>query len=57
MVDSNDTKLCNKNTCAALITPQGRENETVFCTERGRQSLCSQAEVSRIIIIYLGHGH
>ena len=41
MVDSSDAKLCQKNTCAALITPQGRENETVFCTERGRQSLCS----------------
>lgn len=37
--------------------PQGRETESAFASEMGRQSLCSQAGVSRIVIIFLGHGH
>lgn len=43
IVDSNEEKLISKNTCACFITPQGREKESVFATEMGRQSLCSQA--------------
>lgn len=57
VVDAQEQSLIAKNTCAALITPQGRERESAFATERGRYSLCAQAQASRIIIILLGHGH
>jgi hypothetical protein len=37
--------------------PQGRECESVFNSEMGRQNLCSQVESARLIVIFLGHGH
>ena len=57
VVDSGDDKLSKKRKCAAFITPQGREHESVFASELGRQNLCSQAEVARLIVVVLGSGH
>ena len=57
VVDSSDATISAGKKCAALITPQGREKESVFNTELGRQSLCTQTQMSRLIIIFLGHGH
>lgn len=57
IVDSGDKNLLKKNICTAIIIPQGRETESVFATEMGRQSLCTQVESSRLIVIFLGHGH
>lgn len=57
LVDSNDPKLLSQNTMAAIITPQGREKDSVFSTEKGRQNLCSQANVARCVVIILGAGH
>mmetsp|Transcript_9314 Transcript_9314/g.15703 ORF Transcript_9314/g.15703 Transcript_9314/m.15703 type:complete len:417 (-) Transcript_9314:351-1601(-) len=57
VVDSSDAKLISNSTCAAIIVPQGREQESTFSSEMGRQGLCSQAQCSRIVMIFLGHGH
>ena len=57
IVDTRDEGLLKKRNCAAIIIPQGRESESVFNTEMGRQNLCAQAEVSRLVVIFLGHGH
>lgn len=57
IVDTRDEGLLKRRNCAAIIIPQGRESESVFSTEMGRQNLCAQAEVSRLVVIFLGHGH
>lgn len=58
VVDSDDVVLKNQSpNIAALICPQGKERESLFSTELGRQNLCKQAKVSRIVIVLLGHGH
>jgi len=57
VVDSKDKNLLKKNICTAIIIPQGRETESVFSSELGRQNLCQQVETSRLIVIFLGHGH
>jgi spermidine synthase len=57
VVDSEDPALLELNTCACLIVPQGKERESVFATEMGRQKLCTQAQASRLIVVLLGHGH
>lgn len=57
VVDSNDAKILKKRTCAAFITPQGKERDTMISTEVGKISLCNQAGYSRLIIITLNHGH
>ena len=36
VVDSKDATLIAKNTCTAIIVPQGREGESAFATEMGR---------------------
>jgi len=36
IVDSSDEEISAGKKCAALITPQGREKESVFNTELGR---------------------
>jgi len=36
VVDNEDTVKLSERSCAAIIVPQGRENESVFGTERGR---------------------
>ena len=41
VVDSQEAKLLEKRISACFITPQGREKESVFATEMGRQQLCS----------------
>lgn len=57
VIDSNDAKILKKRTCAAFITPQGKERDTMISTEVGKISLCTQAGYSRLIIITLNHGH
>lgn len=57
VIDSNDAKILKKRTCAAFITPQGKERDTMISTEIGKVSLCQQAGYSRLIIITLNHGH
>lgn len=57
VVDNNDPKVLKKRTCAAFITPQGKERDTMISTEVGKISLCQQAGYSRLIIITLNHGH
>ena len=57
IVDSKDKALLKKNIATAIIIPQGRETESVFSSELGRQNLCQQVETSRLILIFLGHGH
>lgn len=57
ILDSSDPKILKKRTCAAFITPQGKERDTMISTEVGKQSLCAQAGYSRLIIITLNHGH
>jgi hypothetical protein len=57
VIDSNDPKVLKKRTCAAFITPQGKERDTMISTEVGKIALCQQAGYSRLIIITLNHGH
>ena len=57
VVDSNEDKLIKSRKCVCIITPQGREKESIFGTEMGRQKLCSQAQTARLIVVFLGHGH
>jgi hypothetical protein len=57
VIDNNDAKILKKRTCAAFITPQGKERDTMISTEVGKVSLCQQAGYSRLIIITLNHGH
>lgn len=57
IVDSNDAKVLKKRTCAAFITPQGKERESLISTEVGKSNLVQQAGFSRLIIITLNHGH
>lgn len=57
IVDSNDAKVLKKRTCAAFITPQGKERESLINTEVGKLNLSQQAGFSRLIIITLNHGH
>lgn len=57
VIDANDAKILKKRTCAAFITPQGKERDTMISTEIGKISLCQQAGYSRLIIITLNHGH
>jgi hypothetical protein len=57
VVDNNDPKILKKRTCAAFITPQGKERDTMISTEVGKITLCQQAGYSRLIIITLNHGH
>lgn len=57
IIDSNDAKVLKKRTCAAFITPQGKERDTMISTQVGKVSLCSQAGYSRLVIITLNHGH
>lgn len=56
-VDSTNKDHLKVNACTAIITPQGRETDSSFCTERGRQDLCQQTKMARIIVVFLGHGH
>jgi len=39
VVDSSDPKVLKKKTCAAFITPLGKERESMFSSEIGRQNL------------------
>jgi ubiquinone/menaquinone biosynthesis C-methylase UbiE len=57
IVDSDDDKILEKNTCACFITPQGRERDQMFCTSVGNFVLSKQAGFSRLIIAHLNHGH
>lgn len=57
IVDSNDDKILEKNSCACFITPQGRERDQMFCTEIGNFTLSKQAGFSRLIVAHLNHGH
>ena len=57
VIDANDHKILKKRSCAAFITPQGKERDTMISTEVGKISLCQQAGYSRLIIITLNHGH
>lgn len=57
MVDTTDRAHLASRTCGAIITPQGRETDSSFGTERGRQELCQQIKMSRVIVVILGHGH
>jgi len=36
IVDSTDAKILKKRTCAAFITPQGKERESLISTEVGK---------------------
>jgi hypothetical protein len=40
VMDSTDAKVLKKRTCAAFITPQGKERDTMISTEVGKISLC-----------------
>ena len=40
VIDNNDPKVLKKRTCAAFITPQGKERDTMISTEVGKMSLC-----------------
>lgn len=57
VVDSDDEKILQKNSCACFITPQGRERDQMFCTETGNFTLSKQAGFSRLIVAHLNHGH
>jgi len=57
VVDSNEKKILEKNTCACFITPQGRERDQMFSTENGNFTLSKQAGFSRLIVAHLNHGH
>lgn len=57
VVDSSDAKVLKQRTCAAFITPQGKERESIVSTEVGKENLSNQAGYSRLIIITLNHGH
>ena len=39
ILDTPDGKVLKKRTCAAFITPQGKERESMFGTDVGRQNL------------------
>lgn len=56
-MDSEQDKLLAESICVCLITPQGREKESIFGTEMGRQQLCTQAQASRLLVVHLGNGH
>ena len=56
-VDTSDESMVSTPTVAAIIVPQGRERDSVYSTELGRQNLCKQAKVARIVLILMGHGH
>ncbi len=57
VIDNNDPKVLKKRTCAAFITPQGKERDTMIASEIGKVSLCTQAGYSRLIVVTLNHGH
>lgn len=57
VIDSDDKALIEKNNCACIIVPQGKEKESIFATEIGKFKLCAQAQVSRLILVILGAGH
>ncbi len=40
VIDASDPKVLKKRTCAAFITPQGKERDTMISTEVGKVSLC-----------------
>ncbi len=40
VIDNSDPKVLKKRTCAAFITPQGKERDTMISTEVGKVSLC-----------------
>jgi hypothetical protein len=41
VIDSDDAKVLKKRTCAAFITPQGKERDTMISTEVGKHNLCA----------------
>ena len=41
VIDSNDAKVLKKRSCAAFITPQGKERDTMISTQVGKISLCN----------------
>lgn len=41
VIDSTDPKILKKRTCAAFITPQGKERDTMISTEMGKFNLCA----------------
>lgn len=57
VVDSTDEYHLKTKTCGAIIIPQGRQRESAFGTEFGREKLADQTKYSRVVIIYLGYGH
>jgi hypothetical protein len=57
VIDSDEQPLLNMNNCACIIVPQGREKDSIFSTEMGRFKLCTQADCSRLVLVFLGAGH
>lgn len=57
LVDSLDEKVISENTCAILITPQGKETYPVYSTEAGFKELSEKIAHSRLIIVHLKSGH
>ncbi|CAI2386965.1 unnamed protein product [Moneuplotes crassus] len=56
IVDSEDEDILQKNTCAILIVPQGKETYPVYSTESGYKRLNASVAHSRLIVVHLNSG-
>ena len=57
LVDSLDKDTLEKNNCAILIVPQGKETYPVYSTEAGYRRLSESVGHSRLIVVHLKSGH
>jgi spermidine synthase len=57
LVDSIHKETLDKNNCAILIVPQGKESFPVYSTENGYRRLSESVGHSRLIVVHLKSGH
>lgn len=57
LVDSLIPETFEKNTCAILIVPQGKETYPVYSTESGYRRLSESVGHSRLIVVHLKSGN
>ncbi|EGR27714.1 hypothetical protein IMG5_190700 [Ichthyophthirius multifiliis] len=56
VVDSLNKKILDNKTCGCFITPQGKEQDFLFSSEKGNFQLLEQVGFSRLIIAILNPG-
>lgn len=56
-IDSNVPNKLKQKTFSVFIVPQGQEKSWTFSTSEGLSELVNQIDVSRVLFVYLGHGH